>query len=164
MDLLLTSLSRYGLRVLAGSLGITDLQEQCLSKLVSETEDMLRDALSEGVTLRQVLGIGPELAAKGGSATPADNVVQVVFRHVLKDTTSPKRLVLLVVNTLAAQLDPGLWDQLASMVTNVMKDRLFRAMLVHRQVKSEGACTPSVKSENASSGDGYATFVLDQQT
>lgn len=149
--------------MLAANLGITALDQQCLAKLSSETKDAIQVALSQGLTLRQILGMGAELEGND-SAPPASNVVQVVFQHILKDQKAPKRLVDLVVNTLAVHLDPELWDELVTMVNAGMKGRLIKALLVHRQVKPEDAETLSVKSESTSSGDGYVTFAMNEQS
>jgi len=157
----LTIVSRYALRALAARMSMTELDDQCLSKLASDTEDAIQRALSQGLTLRQVLGLGDELEEDRQAVS---NIVQVVFQHVLKDKTSPKRLATLVVKTLAEHLDLGLWAQLETMVNPAMSLRLIKAMLARRQVKDEESRDPSVKSESVSTGDESTLFALNGQT
>jgi hypothetical protein len=73
--------------MLARSLGVTALSQQCLSKLSSDTKDAIQIALSRGFTLWEILGLSSEPEVKE-LTMPADNVIQVVFQHVLKEDTS----------------------------------------------------------------------------
>jgi hypothetical protein len=91
--------------MLARSAGVTALSQQCLDKLSSDTKDAIQVALSRGLTLREILGLSSEPEVKE-LAIPVDNVVQVVFQHVLKEDTLPRRLIDLVVSTLATHLNP----------------------------------------------------------
>jgi hypothetical protein len=110
------------------------LADQCLSKLTSETDDMIRFAFSQNSTLQQLLG--------------------------LKDDKPPGRLISLVVNTLAACLSPGLWTQLERTINHPISLRLIRAMLDCPQVKGEETERIRIKSEIASVGDEHASFGL----
>jgi hypothetical protein len=160
----LTNLSRYALHTLAEELGMTQLHQQCLSKLLSDAEDMMQHAFSQGLTLRRVLGFDTEATEAEQLAIPPSNVVEVVFQHVLKDEVAPKKLVNLVVDALARHLEPSLWLQLQTTVNSSMSSRLIKAMLHLRQVKTEHARDSSVKSESASTGDEYAVFAPIEQT
>ncbi|KAF2832416.1 hypothetical protein CC86DRAFT_366209 [Ophiobolus disseminans] len=153
----------YALRALATRLGMTELETQCLSKLATDTEDMIRLAISQGLTLQEVLGLGAE-PEEGQQRVPASNLAEIVFQHVLTDKISPKRLLALVVRTLAEHLEPGLWRLLEPKITPTMSLRIIKAMLDHRQIKTDEAGDASVKSESVSTGDEHAMFALNEQT
>ena len=119
---------------------------------------MIRAALSQGITLRKLLGLEAQLAdqlkeSDKEPVVPVDNVVQVAFRHVLSDKEPPSRLVSLVVDTLAVHLDLGLWEQLKSKINHTMSLRLNKAMVKRRQVNNEEGYDSSVKSESASASN-----------
>jgi hypothetical protein len=133
---------------------MTQLAQQCLSKLSSDTEDMIRMAFSQDFSLRQLLGLDAE--ERGLPVTPAGNIVQTVFQHVLKDDKPPERLVTLVVGTLAERLEPGLWKQLEHMINHPISLRVVGALLQCRQIRNdETECLP-IESETMSIGDEHA--------
>lgn len=138
---------------------MVQLENQCLAKLRSETEDMIQDALSRGLTFCQLLDLGVQ-PSDVEPVVPINNVVQVVFQHVLQDKNVPKMLIDLVVNTLAQHLDPSLWEQLEPMISHPMSPCLINAMVARPRVKDEDTNTPSVKSESDSTGNGTGLFAL----
>jgi hypothetical protein len=136
------------------------LAEQCLCTLVTDTENMLDTAFSQGVTLQQVLGLDADAGQNGTSpATPSGNVVQVVFQRVLQDETSPKRLTDLVIRTLAEFLNPSMWEKVVPMINHRTSLLLIKAMLIHRQAIIEEAEKEEelhTKSEDAPTGNEQA--------
>ncbi|KAH7093795.1 hypothetical protein FB567DRAFT_181136 [Paraphoma chrysanthemicola] len=155
----------YALQGLAAHLGITVLKEQCLSMLVEKTNTMIDFALREGLKLQHLLGWGERVEPPSGddhaavpedcaNVHPQDDTVQVVFQHVLKDKNPPKRLVDLVVQTLADHLDLELWAQLEHMINHQMSKNLNKAMVLRRQIKMEEEDCFSVKSEVMSAPNG----------
>lgn len=132
--------ARYTLHVIASRLGMTVLAETCLARLLTDTNNMIEAAFFKGLTLQEVLN--HDSSAGEGSATPAkvkgtNNVVQVVFDHVLQDAKCPSRLLDLVVITLAECLELGLWQNLVPRINHQMSLLLIEAMLQSRQIKIE---------------------------
>ncbi|KAF1917588.1 hypothetical protein BDU57DRAFT_446045, partial [Ampelomyces quisqualis] len=156
----------YSIHALAVSLGMAVLAQKCLAKLLTETEGMIEAAFSEGRTLQQLLGL--DSSANPESATPAkatatDNVVQVVFSHVLKDTTCPQRLLDLVISTLAECLEPALWRELALTINHRISLLLIEAMLERRQLKIEEVHDLDVRPESVYTDEGSMHFASDGQ-
>jgi hypothetical protein len=76
------------------------------------------------------LGYGPDAAT--------DDIVGVVFKHAVKNENTPKQLKSLVVDTLAAMLDPDLWQHVKDLVNHGMALQVIEAMIELRQhVKPE---------------------------
>jgi hypothetical protein len=61
----------------------------------------------------------------------------VVFKHAIKDKTTPRRLLSLVVDTLAVSLDMQLWLQVKDLVGHGMALQVIEAMIARQQVKTE---------------------------
>jgi hypothetical protein len=142
---------------------MTQLAQQCLIKLSGDTEDMIRVAFSQGLTLLQLLDLGCERREGGDQpAVPAGNVVHVVFGHVLKDSKPPSRLLKLVVDTLAKHLGPESWEKLEHMINHSVSLQLIKVILSCRYVKSEDVDRLSLKSESMFTGDEQALVGLEQ--
>ncbi|KAF2133675.1 hypothetical protein P153DRAFT_96707 [Dothidotthia symphoricarpi CBS 119687] len=126
----------YGTLLLAIRLGVEQLTQTCLSKLANDTQDAIAQAYSCGSSLQILLGY--DLVDDEQDAASANNVVQVVFGHVLKDPEPPARLFKLVVGALAINMDSELWAQLKDVVGHGLALRLVEAMLVLRQTDGGG--------------------------
>lgn len=103
------------------------------------TTDTIKNALGYGLTLQTLLGFGSdeEIVKLQGSSCAAGNIAEVVFHHVLKDSSSPERLRQLVVTNLAIYLDTPLWSQIASTATENMSKLIIEAMLHAKETKKE---------------------------
>ncbi|KAF2030184.1 hypothetical protein EK21DRAFT_66106, partial [Setomelanomma holmii] len=130
---------------------------QCLSRIAGDTDHTMQVALAQGLSLQHLLGLAAHESAQGEEEPLAviNNVVQVVFQHVLKDEKSPPRLLDLVVDTLAEHLDLELWTQLEHVISHNMSLRLNRAMVDRRQIKIEDAERVSMESKSLSAGDHF---------
>jgi hypothetical protein len=74
----------YAVMDLAHQLGVEALHEICLTKLYTAASDSIQNASINNISLRTMLGYGPG---------PTDDVVEVVFKNVIKDHhNTPKRL------------------------------------------------------------------------
>ncbi|KAF1836533.1 hypothetical protein BDW02DRAFT_566960 [Decorospora gaudefroyi] len=129
----------YAIMQLAEKLGVEALNEICLTKLYNATSNSLQITSANGIPLRTLLGY---------SQGPTDDVIAVVFKHAIKDETTPKRLLDLVVNTLTANLDMELWLDLKVHVTPDLALQIIEAMIAGEQVKKELYDQASIKSEN----------------
>jgi hypothetical protein len=162
--MLIRNAARYALHTLAVTLGMKILAQQCLSRLSTDTESMIEAAFSQGFTLQQILGFSSDAEAQDEvQGISVDNVVQVVFMHVLKDEKPPKRLVDLVTYALAEYLDPSLWERLTHTINHRVSLLLIKAMIDRRQVNFEAFEELDAKSENVSTGDEQAHFTLNEQ-
>lgn len=156
---------RYALHALAATLGVTQLAEKCLGRLCLETKDMVEEAFCRGLSLQRLLENDSESGAEDLQAIPpARNVVHVVFAHVLKDPKPPKRLVGLVINTLADHLDSDLWLKLAPQISHAISIQIISTILIRRQVKSEDAKSLRIKSESVSTCGELTLFAPVKQT
>jgi hypothetical protein len=123
----------------------------------------LDHAFSDGISLQQVLHLGSDPEADDdASAQVTNNIIQVVFRHVLGDLQPPERLVTLVVTTLAQVMDPSLWAALGPMMNLDISHRLIGAMVAHRQVKFQAHGGFSIKSEGDTANDKKALLPLNE--
>jgi hypothetical protein len=162
--LLMLLFTRYALHEVATKLGMTVLKQQCLARLLTDTENMILAAFSEGLTLQEVLGLdsrNSEKVATQAKAIASDNVVQVVFNHVLQDAKCPPRLLDMVISTLAECLEPGLWQELTLMVNHRISLLIIQAMLERRQIKMEEMQGLDVKPEGVYTDDDSMLFASD---
>lgn len=125
------------------------LTEQCLCTLSTHAESYIKEAISQGSSLQQVLcpPTGNE-EHKNSRHDPAHSYTQVVFRHVLTDPTPPERLMVLVTDTLSEHLDPSLWDVLEPKVNETISRRLIKAMVARRQMECEALDQLRSKRDN----------------
>ena len=133
----------YALLNLSTELGVETLAEICLSKLSNAATDTIQGALASGIPIQSLLGYG--------SSCSTDNVLAVIFINVFNDKNPPKRLMDLVIDTLADSLDMDLWGQLRDVIGHAMALQLIEAMIVRQQTKAKHST--SVKFE----GNGSAT-------
>jgi hypothetical protein len=113
--------------------------------------------------LQQVLHLGSESEADDDtSAQVTDNIVQVVFRHVLGDLQPPERLVTLVVTALAQVMNPSLWAALGPMMNLDISHRLIGAMIAYRRVKLEAHGAFGIKPESDAANDEQALLALNE--
>jgi hypothetical protein len=136
---------RYSLHTVATELGMTSLSQQCLMQLYNETDAMIQAAISNGISLGQLLDLTSKPEDKPGQSPLPENMVQVVFSHVLKDTKSHQRLVDLVVTRLAEHLDLGLLEKLARTIGLGISILIIKAMVQLRQVKTEDSTSLGLK-------------------
>ncbi|KAG9185660.1 hypothetical protein G6011_06991 [Alternaria panax] len=115
----------YSVLKLATQLGVDALASSCLRQMYNAANNSLLHASTHGVLLQTLLGYGPDAAT--------DDVVGVVFKHAVKDDDAPKELKSLVVNTLAAMLDPELWQHFKDLVKHSMALQVIEAMIGLRQ-------------------------------
>jgi len=156
-------LPRYALHGLANKLGVSVLAQKCLEKLVADTSIMIKEALRLGMSLQELLESEP---VAGGDQTtpPAQNVVQVVFEHVLKEPKAPKQLADLVAYTLADRLDPGLWQSLAPRINHDTLSQIMTIILVRRHTNTEDAECLRLKSESESTSDDLMVNAPNEKT
>ncbi|XP_014562194.1 hypothetical protein COCVIDRAFT_85043 [Bipolaris victoriae FI3] len=119
----------YDTLQLATRLGVKALGESCHSKLYNAANDRIQDALANGISLKTLLGYGPD---------PGDRVMEVVFKHAFKDNDTPKRLREMVVNTLATNLNAALWTEIKDVVSHSMALQIVEAMLEYQEQVAEG--------------------------
>jgi hypothetical protein len=136
---------RYALHSLAAELGMTSLALQCLTRLSNETDAMIQIAISTGTTLGELLDLTSKPEDNTGQSPLPDNMVQVVFRHVLEDDKSHKRLVDLVVTRLAEHLDLELWEKLSRRISPNISLLIIKCMLQIRQIKTEDSLSLVLK-------------------
>jgi hypothetical protein len=82
-------------------------------------------AENHGVPIQTLLGYGPGVATDGSFG--------VVFKHAVKEDDTPKQLKSLVVDTLAATLDPELWQHMKGLINHSMALQVIEAMIELRQ-------------------------------
>jgi hypothetical protein len=149
----------YSILKLATELGVDALASICLNKVYKAANDSLLHASAHGVSLRTLLGYGPDAAT--------DDIVGVVFKHVVKDENTPKQLKSLVVDTLAAMLDYDLWQHVKDLVNHGMALQVIEAMVELRQrVKLEtNDQEEGIKSESegVSSTSMQSTVTVDDE-
>jgi hypothetical protein len=118
---------------------MTSLALQCLTRLSNETDAMIQIAISKGTTLGELLDLTSKLEDNTDQSPLPDSMVQVVFRHVLEDDKSHKRLVDLVVTRLAEHLDVELWEKLSRRISPNISLLIIKCMLQIRQIETEGS-------------------------
>jgi hypothetical protein len=118
---------------------MTSLALQCLTRLSNETDAMIQIAISKGTTLGELLDLTSKLEDNTDQSPLPDSMVQVVFRHVLEDDKSHKRLVDLVVTRLAEHLDLELWEKLSRRISPNISLLIIKCMLQIRQIETEGS-------------------------
>jgi hypothetical protein len=124
---------------LAHKLGVEALHEICLTKLYTAASDSIQNASVNNIPLRTLLGYGPG---------PTDDVVEVVFKNVIKDHNTPKRLQDLFIETFANNIDMELWLQVKPLFTLGMVCRVLEAIIIRQHIKTELYDEPSFKSES----------------
>ncbi|CAO2649999.1 Nn.00g012910.m01.CDS01 [Neocucurbitaria sp. VM-36] len=124
----------YALLNLATRLGVEALAETCLSELCNAAADSIQNALKNGNPLQTLLGYGSDIN---------DPVLEVIFISVFKDKSPPERLLKLVIDTLAGNLDIKLWNHFRDLISHDMARKLVEAMIVQREFHQT-----SVKSES----------------
>jgi hypothetical protein len=129
----------------ATELGMTSLSQQCLMQLYNETDAMIQAAISKGMSLSQLLNLSSKPENKPGQSPLPENMVQVVFSHVLKDGKSHNRLVDLVVTRLAEHLDLGLLEKLTGTIGLGISILIIKAMVQRRGVKTEDSASLGLK-------------------
>jgi hypothetical protein len=129
----------YALLDLTTKLGVEALSEICLTRLAVGFSDAIQQARSTGIPLHTLLDHGQQ---------PANRVVEVVLLNVFKDEGAPTRLLDLVVETLADNLDKILWTQLKDLIGHGMAVRLIDALIDRQHIKVEPFGFKGVKIEN----------------
>lgn len=142
--------SLYDLLNLANHLGVEALAETCLSKLCNAATDSMHCALAGAVPLANLLGYG------SGAADP---VLEVIFINVFKDKSPPKRLLKLVIDTLAQCLDTELWAHLRELIGHEMALQLVEGM-ISREVKIEQSDQAILKSESDRITDENSAYMV----
>lgn len=127
----------YSLLDLSIQMGTKALTELCVSKLHVTASDCIRQTLANGLDV--------EALVSPTSSPP--NVVAVVFGHVIKSERPPKRLLQLVLDTIACNLSEGLWAQLKESMTHQMTLQLIDSIVALKLVKAEEGHLMGVKSE-----------------
>ncbi|KAL1792430.1 hypothetical protein ACET3X_008937 [Alternaria dauci] len=115
----------YSVFTLARRLGLDELASICLNQLYNAATDSLMHSDDHGIPLQTLLGYGPDVAT--------DDIVGVVFKHAFKDEDAPKQLKSLVVDTLAASLNPELWQHVKDLINHGMALQVIEAMVGLRQ-------------------------------
>ncbi|KAF7452645.1 hypothetical protein A1F99_044230 [Pyrenophora tritici-repentis] len=129
----------YAVLRLAIMLGVDALAEICLTKLYDAASESIEDASNSGVKLQTLLGFGPD---------SVDHALGVVFKNVINDRRTPKRLRDLVIDTLAASLDKELFTKIKDLISKEMALEIIEAMIDNsEQMKSE-VCKDEVKTED----------------
>jgi hypothetical protein len=124
---------------------MTSLALQCLTRLSNETDAMIQVAISKGTTLGELLDLTSKPEDNTDQSPLPDSMVQVVFRHVLEDDKSHKRLVDLVVTRLAEHLDLELWEKLSRRISPNISLLIIKCMLQIRQIETEGSLRLALK-------------------
>jgi hypothetical protein len=128
----------YALFNLAINLGVDALAEECVELLYETAHKGVEHALSTDIPLRYLLNfVSPNGDVPQKPQPQPNDVVAVVFHHVLKDAKPPARLSQLVIDTLAKSMDAELWDKLQETISHETARQLIGAMVVHRDLKSE---------------------------
>ena len=129
----------YAILQLATTLGVEALTEVCLTKLYDVASENIQDISNSGLPLRNLLVSGPD---------SVDSALGVIFKHVIQDKCTPKRLQELIIDTLAASLDKELWKEVKILISHEMALEIIEAMLdIGQQIKSE-VYKDHVKAEN----------------
>ncbi|KAJ4373106.1 hypothetical protein N0V83_003397 [Neocucurbitaria cava] len=140
----------YAVLNLATKLGVEALAETCLSKLYNAAADSIQHARANAVPIHTLLGYG------SGAADP---VLEIVFINVFKDKSPPKRLLKLVIDTLAHCLDFELWAHLRELIGHEMALQLVEGMINSREVKIEHFDQTSFNSESDRLVDEKSAFM-----
>ncbi|KAI4943367.1 hypothetical protein J4E91_009566 [Alternaria rosae] len=147
----------YAVMKLAQQIGVDALAVQCRKALYNVTNASLRSADADGISFQALLGYGSE-AVK-------DDIVRVVFKHAIKDESTPKELKSLIIDSLAGYLDPDLWHHVKGLISHRTALQIIEAMVNLRQlVKIEMDGQDSIKSESqdASSTDVSEIMAIDE--
>ncbi|EDU44852.1 BTB domain containing protein [Pyrenophora tritici-repentis] len=110
----------YAVLRLAIMLGVDALAEICLTKLYDAASESIEDASNSGVKLQTLLGFGPD---------SVDHALGVVFKNVINDRRTPKRLRDLVIDALAASLDKELFTKIKDLISKEMALEIIEAMI-----------------------------------
>ncbi|KAH7337913.1 hypothetical protein BKA66DRAFT_555278 [Pyrenochaeta sp. MPI-SDFR-AT-0127] len=121
----------YALLNLSSNISVPSLSELCLQKLHYAAIDTIRLAIANGDRIQALLEFG---------SAHTDNALKVVFTNVLKDKDPPKRLLQLVIDTLADNLDMELWAHLRNLIGHELALQLIEVMIDRQQIKAEGSC------------------------
>jgi hypothetical protein len=127
----------YAIFRLADELGVEMLADSCLTKLCNDTSSSLQHARIHKLPLQYLLGYGLSASSEVNHPNvPIDNVVAIVFKHMIKDESTPKQLLRIFVDALAESLDAELWESLRDVLSREKMAALIEALLA-RQVKTE---------------------------
>ena len=145
----------YALWDFSNQLGTEALSEICLTELYNAACNGIRHALAQGISISSLLlDNRPEIT---------DNVVDVVFIHVLKDKQPPGRLLRLVIDTLADNVDANLWAHVKTMISHDKALQLIEAMIMRQQIQIPNVNPENVKSENDADLEDQPGFNGNQQ-
>jgi hypothetical protein len=152
----------YDLWALAARLEIVTLAEECMNRLYQTASNSIYTALSNGLSLRHLLGLSKEHAAPD-SNTLSDDVVTAVFRHVLMDENPPTKLSQLVIHAMAKAMDSETWAQLQHTVNQNTARELIAVMVAYRELPSERGVDDAtyVKLENHATGSRSQTAMTE---
>jgi hypothetical protein len=152
----------YDLWALAARLEIVTLAEECMNRLYQTASNSIYTALSNGLSLRHLLGLSKEHAAPD-SNTLSDDVVTAVFRHVLMDENPPTKLSQLVIHAMAKAMDSETWAQLQHTVNQNTARELIAVMVAYRELPSERGVDDAtyVKLENHATGGRSQTAMTE---
>ncbi|CAE7180125.1 hypothetical protein CFE70_006226 [Pyrenophora teres f. teres 0-1] len=128
----------YNVLKLATTLEIEALAEICLTKLYDAASENIRDASNFGMRLQTALGFGPD---------SADHALGVIFRHVIQDERTPRRLQELIIDTLAASLDKELWEHIKLLISHKMALQIIETMVDISQQTTSEVCKDEIKAE-----------------
>lgn len=126
----------YDIWSLATRLNIRILAVECMDRLFQAASSSLYHALSDGILLRDLLGLSEKQDTQH-SQPLSDDFVKTVFHHVLKDENPPPELTQLVVNAMAQGMDSELWAQLQDTLNQVIVRQLVGVMISSREINPE---------------------------
>ena len=124
---------------LVRKLGVEALDEICLTQLYTAASDSIQNASINNIPLCTLLGYG---------LGPTDHVVEVVFKKVIKDHNTTKRLQDLFIRTFATKIDKELWLQVKPLFALGMVCRVLGAIITRQHIKTELYDQPSFKSQS----------------
>ncbi|KAI4613538.1 uncharacterized protein J4E87_009839 [Alternaria ethzedia] len=131
----------YAVMKLAQQIGVGVLATECHTALFSATNASIERADADGTSFQTLLGYGTKPAA--------DDIIEVVFQHAMKDENAPKDLKGLVIDALAGYLDPELWQHVKGQINHRTALQIIESMVSLRAlVKIEMDGQDSIKSES----------------
>lgn len=125
----------YDLWALATRLQFDALTEESANRLYNAVSTGLEKVFLHSMPLHALLGLHDGQEAPASS----DDVVAIMFHHVLKDDKLPLKLPELIVDALAKYMDSAMWVGVRSMVCHDTCRKLIDFMIVYRDVKVEAS-------------------------